>query len=171
MHKSFILLLGVVSTVAWADNTIRPGLWEITTKSDLLALVPHIPTEHMQQITNLARQYGLEMPEIRNGAATSTICITQDMAEQDMPVDLFESQFQCAVKHASKTGNRYQVDLVCDNAQFKGNGTAEVVFTNPESFTGQAEFDSVVQGNPVYTRAESRGWWIGPDCTLAQPLQ
>lgn len=171
MYKSFIMLLGMVSSAAWAGNTIRAGLWEVTTKSDLLALVPHIPTEHMQQITNLARQYGLEMPEIRNGAATSTICITQDMAEQEMPVDLFENQFGCDVKHASKVGNRYQVDLVCDNAQFKGKGEAVIVFANPESFTGQAEFESMIQGNPVHTRAQSRGRWIGPDCTLAQPLQ
>lgn len=171
MYKSFILLLGMVSSATWAGDTIRAGLWEVTTKSDLLALVPHIPAEHMQQITNLARQYGLEMPEIRDGSATSTICITQDMAAQEIPVDLFENQFGCAVKHASKVGNRYQVDLVCDNAQFKGSGTAEIMFANPESFTGQAEFESVIQGNPVHTRAHSRGRWIGPDCTLAQPLQ
>ena len=75
----------MVSVGNAAETPIRPGLWEITTTSMLLALVPQIPPEQMRQLTNLAKQYGLDLPRIENGAATSRICITQEMAEQEIP--------------------------------------------------------------------------------------
>ncbi|WP_430231831.1 DUF3617 domain-containing protein [Nitrosomonas communis] len=172
MHKIvlFILLSGVLSTSSWAENIIRPGLWEVTTKSDLLALVPHIPSEQMQQLTNLARQYGLEIPQIRNGAATSNVCITPEMAKQEVPTYLYENQSGCTVTNASRTGNRYQMELMCDNSQFKGNGYAEGIFITPESFSGRTEFDSVVRGAPLYAKADTQGRWIGERCEVVKPL-
>lgn len=79
---SIACLITIVTPVSAAQDNIRPGLWKVTTTSDLLALVPHIPSEHMQQIDNLARQYGLIMPKIQNNAATSQVCITQAMAHR-----------------------------------------------------------------------------------------
>ena len=169
MHKAllFILLL-IMSATSWATNNIRPGLWEITTTSDLLAMVPNIPSQQMQQITSLVEQYGLQMPQIQNGAATSKVCITQQMADQDVPTYFYESQSGCSVNNVTKTGNHYKVNLVCTNTHFQGNGIAEGSFINPEHFTGQTEFDSVVQGMPVFATAETSGRWIEENCTLAQ---
>lgn len=87
MRKIMLLIGCSVATLpsVFADSVIRPGLWEVTTKSDLLQLIPHVPAEQMQQITRLAKQYGLEMPQISNGAANSTMCITPEMAKQEVP--------------------------------------------------------------------------------------
>lgn len=173
MHKIilFISLSAALSTVSWAQNIIRPGLWEVTTKSDLLALVPHIPSEQMRQLTKLARQYGLEIPQIRNGAATSNVCITPEMAKQEVPAYLYENQSGCTVKNASRTGNRYQMELICDNPQFKGNGYAQGVFMTPESLSGWTEFDSIVQGAPLSAKADTQGRWIGERCEVVKPLR
>ncbi len=171
MHKDkallFIFLL-IISTTSWAANNIRPGLWEITTTSNLLTMIPNIPSQQMQQITNLAAQYGLQMPQIQDGAAISKVCLTQQMADQEIPSHFYESQSGCTIKNVTKTGNRYKVDLVCTNAQFQGTGIAEGSFTSPEHFTGQTEFDSVVQGMPVFATAETSGRWIDENCTMAQ---
>ena len=169
MHKSllFILLL-IMSATSWATNNIRPGLWEITTTSNLLAMVPHIPAQQMQQITSLVEQYGLQMPQIQNNAVTSKACITQQMADQEVPTYFYESQSGCTVNNVAKKGDHYKVDLSCENAQFQGSGIAEGSFINPEYFTGQTEFDSVVQGMPVFATAETSGRWIEENCTLAQ---
>ena len=166
---SIVCLLSITMPVSAAQNNIRPGLWEVTTTSDLLALVPHIPSEQMQQITNLARQYGLIMPKIQNNAATSQVCITQAMAAQEIPTYFYDDQSGCTVKNATRTGNRFQIDLVCNNAQFQGDGTAEGVFVNSEKFTGHTEFDSTVMGNPVHATAETNGRWIGETCSVVQP--
>lgn len=167
----FILLTGALLPSSWAESIIRPGLWEVTTKSDLLALVPHIPAEQMQQLTRLAKQYGLEMPQVRNGAATSQVCITPEMARQDVPAYFYENQSGCTVTNATRTGNRYQMELMCDNPQFKGNGHAEGVFMTPESFSGRTQFDSIVQGTPLYAHADTTGRWIGERCELVQPVR
>ncbi|MBC7698336.1 MAG: DUF3617 family protein, partial [Bacteroidia bacterium] len=57
-----LTIITLVSTANAAEISIRPGLWEITTTSDLLRLVPHIPADQMQSIKDLANQYGVEMP-------------------------------------------------------------------------------------------------------------
>jgi len=173
MHTILIsILFGLlVTTSSFAHQHIRPGLWEITTRSDLLALVPHIPSEHMQQLSDLARRYGLKLPKIENGAALSKICITPEMAKQEIPVYLYEDRSGCTVQNAKRTGNSYELDLICTNLHFQGNGTAQGTFTSPENFSGNTEFDSTVAGNPVHASAQTNGRWIGERCTAVNPLQ
>ena len=165
---AFFLWIVAVPASA-SQNDIRPGLWEVTTTSDLLNLVPHIPPDTMQQINDLARQYGLVMPNIQNKSAISHVCITPAMAAQEIPTYFYDGQSGCSIKNARRSGNRFQIELFCANAQFQRNGTAEGVFTSPEDFSGHTEFDSVVMGNPVYATAETRGRWVGEKCAVTQP--
>ena len=166
-----ISLLFTVSTANSAESHMRPGLWEMTTTSGLLSLVPMIPPDQMQNLTNLAKQYGFEMPKINNGAATSQVCITQEMANQKIPTVLNQNQYGCGVKNAVQTGNDYKINLICENTVLKGNGVTEGVFTNPESFTGRTEFNGVVQGNPVNERAYTDGRWISENCGTVKPFR
>lgn len=172
MHKIFISILFTLAIVtsSMAHQHIRPGLWEVSTRSDLLALIPHIPSEHMQQLNDLARRYGFKLPKIENGAATSNICITPEMAQQEIPTYFYENRSGCLVQNATRKGNSYQLDLVCANQHFQGNGTAQGTFSNPESFSGNTEFDSTVSGTPVHASAETRGRWIGERCTAVHPV-
>lgn len=173
MYKIFVSILTGLMLIpsSFAHQHIRPGLWEITTKSDLLALVPHIPSEQMQQLNNLVNRYGLKLPKIDKGAAISHICITPEMAQQEIPVYFYESRSGCTVQNATRTGNSYKLDLVCSNQYFQGNGTAQGTLTNPESFSGHTEFDSAVSGQPVFASAETAGRWVGERCTAVNPLQ
>ncbi len=173
MHKLLAAILaGLILTVpCFAHEHIRPGLWEITTKSDLLALIPHIPSEHMQQLNELANRYGLKLPSIEGNTAVSKICITPDMARQEIPAYFYENRSGCTVQNATRTGNSYKLDLACNHQYFQGNGTAHGTFTNPENFLGNTEFDSTVSGNPVFASAETTGRWIGERCIAVNPLQ
>ncbi len=173
MRTLFISILFslMFTTPSLAHQHIRPGLWEITTKSDLLALVPHIPAEQMQQLNNLANRYGLKLPKIDNGAATSHLCITLEMAQQEIPTYFYENRSGCTVKNATRTGNSYKMDLVCANQHFQGTGSAHGTFTNPENFSGSTEFDSTVSGNPIFATAETVGRWVGERCVAVNPLQ
>lgn len=172
MHKILISILLTLLLIpsSMAHQHIRPGLWEITTRSDLLALVPHIPSEHMQQLSDLARRYGLKLPKIENGAATSKICITAEMAKQEIPAYFYENRSGCTVQNAIRKGNSYQLDLVCSNQHFEGTGFAQGTFTDPENFSGSTEFDSTVSGTPVHAAAQTDARWIGERCTAANPM-
>ncbi|MEO7320669.1 MAG: DUF3617 domain-containing protein [Nitrosospira sp.] len=163
-------LAGMVSAAGAAENNIRPGLWEITTTSMLLALVPQIQPDQMQKLVTLAKQYGLEMPQIDNGVATSKVCITQQMADQKIPSYFHQNQSGCSVKNAVRTENSYKMDLVCTDPQFKGNGKAEGTFTSPESFTGWTTFNGTLQNTPVNEHADTNGRWISANCGSVKSL-
>ena len=175
MHKSTLALAFIssllVSIANSAEPNMRPGLWEITTTSDLLWLVQQVPPDQMRNLKDLANEYGFDMPQIQNGAATSNTCITQEMANQNNPPDFYQNQLGCTIKNATHIGKKYKLDFVCASAQLNGNGTAEETFTSPESFAGQTKFDGTVQGNPVNERADITGRWIGAYCGAVKPLQ
>lgn len=165
-----LLLASMVSAAGAAENHMRPGLWEVTTTSMLLGLVPQIPSDQMQKLTSLAKQYGLDMPQIKNGAATSKVCITQQMADQKIPSYFHPNQSGCSVKNAIRTENSYKMDLVCTDSQFKGTGRAEGTFTNPESFSGWTIFNGTIQNTPVNEHADTTGRWINTNCGTVKSL-
>ena len=175
MHKILVALTLasplLISTAHSAETNLRPGLWEITTSSDLLRLVPHIPADQMQSIKDLANQYGLEMPQIENGAAISKACITAEMANQKSPPIFGDNQLGCTTKNSTRTGNNYKMDFVCDSADLQGNGTAEGAITSPESFSGKTKFNGSAQGNAMNEQADVSGKWVGASCGDVKPLQ
>lgn len=150
--------------VSAADNVMRPGLWEVTTTSKLLGLVSAIPPDQIKDLGDLAKEYGLEMPEIQNGAAKSNACITQEMADQKVLPESFQAQAGCTVKNVNRIGNHYQADFICDNAQFSGSGKAEGTFTTLESFVGKTTFSGNLRGNPISDQANITGHWVRNNC-------
>ncbi len=171
IHALLVLFGVLIPFSALAHEHIRIGLWEVTTRSDLLALVPHIPAENMQQLQKLANQYGIKMPKIDNGAAISHVCITAEMAQQEIPTYFYEDRSGCIVQNATRIGNGYKMDLYCKNTHFQGNGTAQGTFTTPEKFTGSTEFDSMVSGSPIFASAQTTAHWIGEHCMAVNPLK
>src|SRR4051812_18561551 len=90
--KKLLVLVAVMTTTSAAfsaETSMRPGLWEMSASSNLLSLAEQISPDQMQGISNLAKQYGLEMPKIQNGAAKSQVCITPDMAAQKIPPSFY----------------------------------------------------------------------------------
>lgn len=162
-------LLG--SSASAAEPDIRPGLWEMTTTSELLKLAPHVPPEQMQQLRDLARKNGIDMPDVRNGAATSKVCITREMAERKIPPNLYQRESGCAAQNVTRNGNTYTTDLVCSGDRLNGSGKAEGTFTSAESFSGRTEFVGDVQGVPVNERAETSGRWVSASCGTVKPLR
>lgn len=153
-----------------ADFDMRPGLWEITTSSDLLWLAPQVSPENMQNLKNLANKYGVDMPQIQMGEAISKSCITEKMAEQqELPV-FYQSELGCNTKNATRAGNNYKLEFVCSSLQLKGNGTAEGTFTSPERFSGRTHFEGVALGVPANEHADIGGRWIDANCGTVRPM-
>ena len=147
-----------------ADNNMRPGLWQIETTSDLLLLVPHIPADQMQNVKDIAKEYGLEMPQIENGAAISQTCITPEMSKQKTLPNFYNAELGCKSQNATRNGNNYKTDFVCNSADLKGNGTAVGTITSAKTFTGQTNFTGTAQGNSVNEQADIIGEWLNASC-------
>lgn len=175
MHKVFLSLslfsvISISPVTGAAENRIRPGLWEVTTSSMLLALVPRMPPEQMQQLTDIAKQYGLDLPRIHDGAATSRVCITQQMAEQEIPSYFYAAQAGCSVENGTRIENTYKMDLACSHPELRGNGKAEGTFTTPETFSGWTTFSGTLQGRPVSEQADTSARWVSPTCASGKKL-
>jgi hypothetical protein len=174
MHKPLIALILATATLSSTVNAkeinMRPGLWELRTTSDLLNLVPHIPSEQLEDMQVLAKEYGLEMPQIENGAAISRTCITQEMAAQKTLPEFYQENLGCVSKNAVRDGNHYKVDYTCDSAQLKGTGSVEGIITSPQNFSGHTQFTGKAQGATVNEKAEMTGKWVGASCGSVKPL-
>lgn len=167
-----LLSLLVTSTAGAVEQiNMRPGLWEVTTSSDLLWLVPQIPPDQMQNIKDLAKDYGFDMPQIQNGAAVSNVCITQEMANQKNPPVFYQNQLGCTTKNSTRIGNNYKMDFVCTSPELNGNGIAEGAINNTENFSGKTKFNGTAQGNPVNEQADVNGKWVNASCGTVKPLQ
>lgn len=152
-----------------ADVAMKPGLWEVTTTSDLLNFASQIPAEQMHSLHALAKEYGFDVPEIKNGAAKSTTCITQAMAQQKILPGAIQNQAGCTVNKVTQNGHYYQLAFTCTNAELNGNGTAEGSFTNAETFKGVTHFKGTLQNAPVNEQANIDGKWLANSCESAQP--
>jgi hypothetical protein len=150
--------------VGAAETAIKPGLWEITTTSRLLNLASQLPPDQLEGLNDLAKEYGLDMPEIKNGAAKSNTCITPEMASQKVVPSAFESQAGCTVQNAKRNGNDYRIEYLCKNPQLDGKGVAEGTLTDSSHFTGSTTFNGLVQGNPVNEQANITGKWVNAAC-------
>ena len=160
--SSFILMFAQIAQAK--PIQMRPGLWEIRTSSDLLRLVPHVPAEQMQNMQDLAKEYGLEMPEIENGAAISRTCITQEMAAQEVLPELYQEELGCVSESTVRDGNAYRMNFTCNSSKLKGKGTAQGVITSSQTFTGSSQFKGVANGADVDEKAEITGKWVGASC-------
>ena len=166
-YKTFLsaaVFLSVLAPALAADIAPRPGLWEISATNDLLALAPQIPSDQMEKLRGLARQHGFDMPKIENGAASSRICITPEMAAQNTMPDLYQQQSGCTTRNAVRNGARYSMDISCSGGQVRGSGRSEGMLESPERFSGTTTFNGTVQGNPVNERAQTSGRWVAPSC-------
>ncbi len=174
MHKilfALSLLFPILPfTAVAAEINMRPGLWQVETTSDWLLLAPYIPPEQMKGIENLAKEYGLEMPQIENGAAVSQVCITQKMATQKKLPNFYQEELGCVTKNATRNGNHYRTDFTCNSNDLKGTGTATGTITSPERFTGDTTFKGYAQGAPINETADVDGKWLNASCGKVSPL-
>lgn len=168
---AFLLLFSILPSTAKETNTnMRAGLWEIKTSSDLLLLAQYLPKDQLKGIVEAAKEYGLEMPQLDNGAAISQTCITQEMAAKQSLPNFYQQELNCKTSKATRNGNQYHVNFSCNSAMVKGNGTAQGKITSAERFSGTSHFNGTAQGAPVNEKADVQGKWISAKCGKVRPL-
>ena len=157
------LLLTAVT--AWAADQMKPGLWEMTMKSDEMAKMPQMSPEQMEQM----RKMGINMPQMQDGGIVTRVCISKQMAERDQPPGMNQNESGCQSKNYRRTGNSYSVDIVCTGPTMKGEGKARGTFAGNDSFTSTYDFKGTMNGKPVTQHHDSSGKWLSADCGNVKP--
>lgn len=163
---AFPLLLSTLVAVplcAQADS-MKPGLWEITTKMDGIKDMPQYSAADVAQM----KKMGIEVPQMNGGGMVNKTCVTPEMAAQEkMPV---EQQDECMPKNIRKSGNTQTMDIVCNGPDMKGTGTHKVTYPNSTRFHSVYTFKGTSGGEKVNERHETSGKWLGANCGNVKPL-
>jgi hypothetical protein len=160
-----MLSLFPIAAVAAADQT-RPGLWEMTMKSDAMKNMPQIPPEQMEQM----RKMGINIPQMKDGGMVTKVCITRQMAERGHPPAMADKETGCQTRNYQRSGSGYSADVVCDGAMMKGEGKVKGNFSGNESFTSTYDFKGTMHGQPVSQHQETSGRWLAADCGSVKPV-
>jgi len=167
MNKTFLavcLLLPVAQ--AWSAGQMKPGLWEVTVKSDAIKNMPQIPSEQWKKM----REMGIDMPQLRDGGMVTRACITKEMAQRDQPLEMDRPETGCRSQNFQRSGDSYTADIVCDGPAMKGKGKIKGTLSGAERFTSTYDFKGSVHGQPVDQHHESNGKWMSADCGSVKPM-
>lgn len=122
MRKIAISLLMLpllsASTVVLAAGQMKPGLWEMTMKSDAFKNMPKIPSEQMEQM----RKMGVTVPNMQNGGIVQKVCITRQMVERDGTPQMLQAESGCESKNFKTSGNSYSGDIARSKRRGQGKG-------------------------------------------------
>lgn len=167
MRKTAIplLLFSMLSASAFAANQMKPGLWEMTMKSDAMKNMPKIPPEQMEQM----RKMGMNVPQIQDGAMVHKVCITKQMTDGKLPPGMEKNEMGCQTKNMQQSGNSYSADVVCNSAQMKGEGKVKGMFSGDTAFSSTYDFKGTMHGQPVNQHHENSGKWLAADCGNVPP--
>lgn len=170
MRKTFfpVLMLSLisVSSTAIAAAQVKPGLWEVTTRSDAMKNAPKISPEQAAQM----RKLGIDITKMQDDGITTRTCLTKEMAERDQPIPVDQKETGCQTKNMQKNGNTYSMDIVCNSAEMKGEGKAKGSYSGGENFTATYAFKGIMSGHPVNQHSDTTGKWLGADCGNVKPV-
>lgn len=154
------------SAAVWAASQVKPGLWEMSMKSDAMKNIPKMTSEQMKQL----REMGVNLPEMQDGGMVTKVCISKEMAERDQLPQMNQKESGCETKNYQRTGTGFNMDIICDGPDMKGEGKVKGKFSGSESFTSIYDFKGTAYGQPVDQRLEGSGKWLGTDCGAVQPM-
>lgn len=155
------------SAGALAAEHMKPGLWQMTVKSDMMKSMPKIPPEQIEQM----RKMGIQVPDFQDGGMTTKVCISKEMAERNEAPEMNRKEAGCEAKNFQRSGSSYSVDIVCDGPEMKGQGHAKGNYNGNQSFTSTYDFKGTAHGQPVSQHHETAGKWLSANCGSVKPME
>ena len=160
------LAIAAFAGSAWAAGQMKPGLWEMTIKSDMMKAMPKLSPQELKQM----RDMGVAIPDIQDGGMVSKVCITKEMAESDEPPTADAREMGCEPKNYQRSGTQYSMDLICNSAEMKGQGKIKGGFVGNEKFSSSYQFKGISHGQKVDQTHETVGKWVSADCGKVKPI-
>ncbi len=161
-----ILLSTFFFSNCYAAGKMKPGLWEMSMRSDALQNIPKIPPEQIAKM----KAMGVQVPNIQGGAMIHQVCISKEMAEQDQPQLTQNNHSMCKPQNMNQSGNSYTMDLICESPELKGIGTVRGIFKGGENIQSVYDFKGTSHNRPISQHMETTGKWLSADCGDVKPV-
>ena len=171
--KRLLLTLAILAAAqASAQNNIKPGLWELTSKvktgnavqdqamSAAAAQLAAMPPEQRARVEAMMAQNGISMPKTgSDGAITLTVCVTPEMAaRKEVPLN---QQGQCTSKQEPVAGGM-NISYTCTAPPSSGSG--QLRFNGDNAYTMTMHVTNNGPSGPRTVDMESAGRWLSASC-------
>jgi Protein of unknown function (DUF3617) len=170
------ILCALGCSSALAQPLLKPGLWEITSKTTLNGqAMPHMgdmlknmsPAQRKQMEAMMAKQ-GVSMPAANaDGATVSKVCMTPEHVRQGALTQP-DSVRSCSQQAVQQIGNTMKYSFACTNP--KAEGTGEATWSGDTQFTNRVKMSGERNGKPYQSDMDGAGKWLGADCGSVKPL-
>jgi len=164
--RRLVLSIGLcaMTLAAQAQEKMKPGLWEMTVRSDMLKSMPAIPPAQLEEL----KKRGIKIPAMENGAAIQKMCVTAEMTDKVGKNPLQNNPGDCKEKSSSRTVNTSTVEMVCDSPRLKGTGIIKATYSD-KTLQSVYDFKGVSNNRPVNQHIETSGKWLSADCGDVKP--
>lgn len=170
------VLMAAVCGLAHAQ-TVKPGLWEVTSKmggspemdramAQMQQQLAALPPEQRKMMQDMMAKQGVTMAAGPGGAMVSKMCLTREMVErQQLPMS---DKGNCTNTVSNSSSSGMDIRFTCTNPAASGQG--RVNLRGDSGYDMKMTMNSVHQGQPVSATVEATGKWLGADCGSIQPL-
>lgn len=153
---------------AHAAGKMKPGLWEMSIKTDAMKAMPKMSSAQMEQM----KKMGIKMPMMEDGVIKTKVCISKEMAERDpATATTAPNHSNCTPKNVVQNGNEYSMDLICDGPELKGIGVVRGNFNGNDSVRSSYDFKGTSHNRPVNHHTETTGKLLSSDCGDVKPVE
>ncbi len=180
LHTIAVLLATGLTVFPAAAQTMKPGLWEVTSKmggdhgskmaaaqEQMQKQLAAMPPEQRKQMEKMMAQQGMGMPGAAPGGGMSArVCISKEMAARN---EAPPQQGDCKQESMQKSGNTTKFKFSCSKPPATGEG--EVTLQSPEAYTMKLKTVTQAKGRPETMTMESQGKWIAADCGKLKPVK
>ena len=157
-------------------QTMRPGLWETSTKmegsgetgramAEAQKQLDNLPPEQRKLMAAMMAKQGVGMGQ-QAGHMSVKLCLTKEMVERNEVTST--QRDECTHTTAPRSGNAMKFSFVCKKPPSRGEG--QVTFVSPEAYTMQMTMNSSVNGKPETLKMNSTAKFLSVDCGSIKPI-
>ncbi len=169
-------LLATLLALPAAAQTLKPGLWEITSRTagnpqadqamaEMRKQLESMPPEQRRQMEAMMAGRGVQMAPAAGGGMAARVCMTKDMVERN---EVPQQQGDCRTTRQQRSGSTVSMAFACTNPPSTGEST--VTIASPEAFSSRTRVTATHQGRNETMAMEANGKWVGADCGAIKPM-
>ncbi len=177
MRIVFITSCLLASSLAFAQSSTKPGLWEITSKmssptnpqlnkqmEEAQKQMAAMPPAQRKMMEEMMAKQGVSMSPAAGGATAIKVCISPEMASRPP----MEQRQGCTYKF-SQSGSTHNFSFQCTNPP--GDGEGQITFANADSYSGKMRINSMQGGKKETMDMQTTGKFLGANCGAIKPMQ
>jgi hypothetical protein len=155
-----------------AQDIRKPGLWETSVTMNTPGM--GIPEDRLAQMTPQQRAQVEAIMSARGGgggarATVTKACETAETLKHESSYGQESNGRTCKVTPVSMTGSKKVLNISCESANMKSEGTMNIDLPDSEHFNGTMQMHVVSQGRTMDITQKMSGKWLGPDCGDVKP--